>query len=858
MSKILIIVESKTKATKIATYIDKNYTVIASNGHIVDLDPKKLSIDVNNNFEQTYSIKEKQHDTVKKIKEEYKKCDDVLIASDKDREGEMIGYNISTQLKIKEPKRIYFTSITKNEILNAIKNPTTLDYNMIDAQKTRRIVDRLVGFKLTELLWKYIDKTCSSGRVQSIALKIIVDRENEINNFFENFENKVVSFFKFTGIFIYKDIILKANMISNKKNNIKNNNNDNDENDDIENSTIIEKYDDALKMINNMAKSIFTVIEIKNREIKKQPLKPFETSSLQQEAHSKFGYTPKITMSLAQTLYEGGFITYIRTDAITLSDECMNELEKYILKNYGKKYYKRTEYKTNDETSQGAHECIRPTDINKMYLSTDNIITERHNKLYELIWKRTIASQMENAIYNVNTITIDISKIKNYYFVSIYEQLIFNGFLKVYGINHDNNINNIDIKKGNIVNAKKIDATEYYKDAPKRYNDGQIVARLKKLNIGRPATYATYCDKIESKNLVKIVDIDGIKKDIKIITFENDEITIKKDTITIGKETKKYIPTHMGIMINTFLEKYFSEIINYNFTSNLENDLDLIAIGKLKWLDVMNKFYVLFSNLLNSITELKINLIINNNEKILGKDNDGNEIIATVTKYGNCIKKLVNNKWIYSPVQSIETITLDDAIKLFEYPISIGKYNRKNVVLKKGKFGYWLQFGNSKDNSISFGFNETLELSNNTIHIKNITVEHLNEIIEKYKNNNTNNNALKTLSDEKYKYIIMNGKNNMFVICKSKDMKKNKNKKDKTFSIPNDININDITLDKIVELFNSNNKYSKFKNTKVKDDIKDDIKVNTKVNIKDHKKDNKKVNIKDNKKVIIKETKKVK
>jgi len=672
MSKHLVIVESAGKIKKISEYLGSNYIVKASYGHCMDLDPNNLSIDIENNYEPTYIISKDKHKIVNDLKETSKKCESVILASDNDREGEAIAWTLSKLLKLKNPSRIIFTEITKKSIDNAINNPTQINMNIVHAQQTRRLLDRLVGYKISPILQKNLnDKDAkSAGRVQSVLVKIIKDKEEEINNSISN------SYLKTSCELEFNKNKINCTLMKNNE---------------------IYKFsslEDAKILINQInKKTIFKVINIEEKISIRKPSPPFITSSLQQEASTKLQFNVKKTMDVAQKLYESGHITYMRTDSHTLSQDAINECKKYIINNYGIEYSKPKNYLAS-ETAQEAHEAIRPTNINNIEI---DITDKEQIKLYNLIWKKTIASQMEAAKINIQTIFIDtlnnnISILNNALWTSIYESIIFDGFLKVYDNIHDSDTektektenNKIEININDILLFIKLKTIEDYNKLPLRFNEANLVKFLEKNNIGRPSTYATIINKIIDRKYVEIKDIIRIKKISNIIELNN-KFKLKESTkeIIIGNENKKIVPTELGIKITTFLEKHFYDIMQINFTSEFESYLDKIAECKAKWYNVLDIFYKKIHPIIETLN-IKNDILIENNI--------GNNIFIGKGKYGPYIKYMNDdNKIKYISINSTD-ITLEDAIKLTSFPKLIGKIGRKNVELSNGKYGMYIKY----------------------------------------------------------------------------------------------------------------------------------------------------------------------
>ena len=595
---ILIVVESPGKIEKISKMLGDEYKVVASFGHIQDLDPKTLSIDVNNNYEPHYIIPPDKMKVVQNLRYNNSQCNEVIIASDLDREGEMIGYSIMDVLKLVEPKRIVFNEITKKAILAALENPGKINMEMVYAQQTRRLLDRLVGYKISPLLWRNLDlksielsdKTkntkggLSAGRVQSVVVRIIIDMENEIMKYQSN------PYFKASANFTYNSIDIPSLLTQNKI---------------IYRIENKEKAMEILKIVSELKnKSVQAIItNVTNNETSKSPPPPHITSSLMQEASTRHGMSSKKTMDVAQKLYEAGHITYMRTDSTVLSNEAVGSCKKYIEKVYGENYYMYRPHKTKSKDAQEAHEAIRPTKIDTVEV---NDMGDDAKRLYALIWKRTVASLMANAKINTQMIEIDIenediSLLGNLRFTSNFETIIFDGYLILSGKEKkeeesDENIisGNIDIKKDSIVTFDKMDISEEYTKPPLRYNEAGLIKYLKKMGIGRPSTYASIISKIVERNYVCIQNIEGVKKDVIVLSLTKTFISKEKTkSIVIGKENMKIIPTPMGNEVNNFMMKHFEPIMDIKFTADMEKMLDKVASGKAKWYNVLDIYYKL-------------------------------------------------------------------------------------------------------------------------------------------------------------------------------------------------------------------------------------------------------------------------
>lgn len=687
MTKKLVIVESPGKIKKIGEILGKDYIVEASFGHCRDLDSKTLSIDVNDNYKPTYITIPDKVKVINKLKGLKKMVDEVILAADEDREGEMIASSLRDVLKLKNPKRIVFHEITKKSILDAIDNPTVINENMVLAQQTRRLLDRLVGYKISPLLWKQMQGQLSAGRVQSVVVKIVVDKENDINNSISN------PYFKSTAIFKTSNKKLNTTLVKNK---------------DV---FKFSSKDEVLSFLNNFSKKITCKIDsILFRDSVKKPSPPFITSTLQQDASSRLGFNSKYTMSLAQKLYEAGTITYMRTDSVNLSKEALNGCKKYIESNFGNNYYKYRVYTKKGKNAQEAHEAIRPTKINvDRYSKLGNDC----EKLYSLIWKRTVASQMEDAKLKIQTINIDIllkdKSIlpKGCFYSTNYETIIFDGFLILYNTHEsDNEKGKVDLKEEDNISFDSLKVSEEYTKPPLRYNESSLIKTLEKNGIGRPSTYASIMSKIIERNYVEYKNVEGVNKDSQ--QFLIDKKSIKTDniiqesvkTIVIGRELKKLVPTETGIKVNDFLVNNFEPIMETDFTVKLEKLLDKVASGKSKWYNVLDEYYQKFNPMVLKLQEetKHINNLTKNDILVGVHPETNNEIYSSIGKYGLCIKMLEGDKWKYAPVKSVEQqdITLELAVELLVYPKTIGKIGKEIVTVNKGKYGLYFKKGKEK------------------------------------------------------------------------------------------------------------------------------------------------------------------
>lgn len=697
---ILFVVESPGKIKKISSFLGSKYDVQASVGIFRDLPDKTLAIDIDNGFQPIYVIT--KPDVVAKLRSAMKKADVLYIATDLDREGEGIAKSILDVLKPKVYKRLIFNSITKDAILESIKTGGNINEDLVDAQKARRVLDRLFGYLISPLLRKQLGGNLSAGRVQSPATKIIIDKEEEIKSFFE--KNKDATFYKVHGVFS----AMKASLFVGKY------------------STDIFKGDQAkislskdnpdanvIDFMKKCLKSKFTVSSVSEKKGIRSPSPPFTTSTLQQEANRKFGMSPDSTMKTAQKLYEGGFITYMRTDSVEISEEGHASIKEVIVAEYGAKYYQKNVYKNKSANSQEAHEAIRPTHPENRTL--DGIDDEWQQKLYKLISDRTLASQMKPAEIATTTIQITISKFDKesnpfYYFQSQIEKIIFQGFMKIYVESEDDAVTDNVLrgykgpvpKVGDILLMEEIIAQQEYLRPPPRYSQASIIKKLEDAGIGRPSTFVSTVKTIINRDYVKLTDIEGMKRQSNIYSIGSKngkhlmQIDFDTKPIIIGKESKKLQPTSLGYSVTNFLVENFPEMMDYEFTSEMENNLDKIANGKADWQEVIKDYYDILKPKIDEISKLKS--VAQRSEKLLGVDEDGNEIFASKGKFGPFVKKVVNGKAITAKIRdplSLETIILAEAIALFgeqKYPIILGKYKNIDIELYKGKFGFYVKY----------------------------------------------------------------------------------------------------------------------------------------------------------------------
>ena len=711
MSKTLVIVESPGKISKISQYLGDNYIVKASYGHVQDLDKSTLSIDVENNFKPLYKVSTDKLKVVKELRSISEDCKEVILASDGDREGEAIAYSLASVLKLHNPKRIIFNEITKQAITKAILNPTIINENMVNAQQTRRLLDRLVGYKISPVLWKHISSngnTQSAGRVQSVVVKILVDKETEISKSISE------GYYKTSGEFILNNKTKINSILCNENKQY--------------NFECEEEVIKFLGLINK--KTTYKIISVDNKKGQRKPSPPFITSSLQQEASTKLHFNVKKTMDVAQKLYEAGLITYMRSDCPNISKDAIDEIKSYIIKEYGKEYSDPKNYESKNSSSQDAHECIRPTHIEN---KDPDKLDKDQMRLYTLIWKRTIASQMSNAEVNIQTIKIDCINTKSIllikeiqcYFVSILENTEFAGYLIVYDNSEEDsekNTGKIEVKTKDKLDLELIKVSEEYTKPPLRFNEALLVKYLEKNGIGRPSTYASIISKVIDRKYVEVRDIEGIKKKSRI--FETDKsfkICEKEKEVIIGKEQKKLVPTEIGQTVNEFMIKHFEPIMDIEYTANFETYLDKIAIGKANWVTILKTFYEQFNPIvekLNKEAKKYEQKAGKSTDKLLG-EKDGQEYYIGEGKYGPYVKVKENDKWRYASIKdySPDNITLEEAQDLLEYPKEIGKIKNAIVTLNKGQYGYYLKCSN-----------KNIPLKNKDP--KEVTIEYARELYE--------------------------------------------------------------------------------------------------------------------------------
>jgi len=677
MPKNLVIVESPAKAKTIEGYLGKDFLVTSSYGHIRDLEKKNKGVDIENGFKPIYKISEEKKKVVTELKKLAKKADMIWLATDEDREGEAISWHLKEALELDDDKiqRIVFDEITKTAILNAIKNPRKIDYHLVDAQQARRILDRLVGFEVSGILWRKVRSKLSAGRVQSVAVRLIVEREREIDAFVPE------SRFKVVANFIVEDD-------KGKKTNLR-----------ADLARYLKDEKEAEEFLKKCSTSDFTVDDVDKKPVKKSPAPPFTTSTLQQEAARKLRYSVSRTMLLAQRLYEAGKITYMRTDSVNLSDFAIDAAEQAIKSDFGKEYLQRRQFKTKSKSAQEAHEAIRPSDFNKE--SVDGPKDE--NALYELIWKRAIASQMSDAEIERTTAKIKISGSKDL-LTAKGEVIKFDGFLKVYleDTDDENGENGEDsilppLKVGQILDMKEVIATERYTRPSARFTEASLVKKLEELGIGRPSTYAPTISTIQKRDYVHKEERMGTERHYKVLSL-NKKKEIKKENKTeiTGADKGKLFPTDIAMLVTDFLNQHFPQIMDYQFTALVEDELDLIALGKMSYSKMLKEFYHPFHEKVEHTTETSERA---SGERILGIDPKTKKTVSVrMARFGPVAQLTDPNdpeaKPEYAGIrrdQKMELLTLEEALELFKLPRVVGTFEDKEVVAAIGRFGPYLR-----------------------------------------------------------------------------------------------------------------------------------------------------------------------
>ncbi|WP_457618724.1 type I DNA topoisomerase [Lutibacter sp.] len=694
MAKNLVIVESPAKAKTIENFLGKDFQVESSFGHIADLPSKEIGIDVEGDFKPKYKVPTDKKAIVKKLKDLAKKADTVWLASDEDREGEAIAWHLFEQLKLKDihTKRIVFHEITKKAILKAVKNPRGIDYNLVNAQQARRVLDRLVGYELSPVLWRKIKGGLSAGRVQSVAVRLIVEKEREIKSFKPKASYRVVAEF-----LTEEGKKFKATLPKN-----------------------FSTKEGAELFLNSCVGANFKVGDLQKKPAKKSPAAPFTTSTLQQEASRKLYFPVAKTMMIAQRLYEAGLITYMRTDSVNLSEDAKTNAQEEIISSFGEAYSKPRNFSNKSKGAQEAHEAIRPTNMNIQTVSVDY----DQDRLYSLIWKRTIASQMSDAQLERTNVKVTNSN-NNKVFTANGEMIKFDGFLKVYLEGTDNEDEEQEgmlpkMNIGEILTTEYITATERYTKAPYRFTEASLVKRLEELGIGRPSTYAPTISTIQKREYVEKGSVEGTDRSYMQLTLKKDKVIAKELTEKVGSDKGKLIPTDIGNIVNDFLVENFSNILDFGFTAKVESEFDEIAEGKEDWISMIKEFYNKFHPI---VEDVAANAERAKGERLLGVDPvSGKNVYARLGRFGAMVQigeATDEEKPKFASLQGDQTlssITYEEAMDLFKLPKTIGGYEDTEVIVANGRFGPYIKYGSlfvsipKGENPMSIDINRAIEL----------------------------------------------------------------------------------------------------------------------------------------------------
>ncbi|NPA37760.1 MAG: type I DNA topoisomerase [Chlorobi bacterium] len=778
----LVIVESPAKAKTIEKYLGKDFLVKSSYGHIRDLSKTDFGVDIENNYKPDYIVSKDKKDVVKELKSLAKKAKTVWLASDEDREGEAIAWHLFEELGLNEEntKRIVFHEITKEAILNAIKNPRNIDFNLVNAQQARRVLDRLVGFELSPVLWRKIKPALSAGRVQSVAVRLIVDREREI------FAFEPKDSYRVTALFTVTDE-------KGDKREIK-----------AELTRRFDTYKETYSFLAKCDGTEFVVSKVDKKPFSKSPAPPFTTSTLQQEAGRKLGFSVAQTMSIAQKLYESGNITYMRTDSVNLAETAVKSISELITEKLGKEYLQTRKYKTKSKGAQEAHEAIRPTYMEKETIQGSS----QEQRLYELIWKRTIASQMSNAKLEKTIITVDAGNTGEK-FSATGEVIKFDGFLKLYTESSDDDGAQEEdktllpaVKKGEVLSLEYCEARQRWTMKPPRYSEASLVRRLEELGIGRPSTYAPTISTIQQRGYVVKEDRPGVERKYKHLLFKNGELAESEKTEITGAERNKLFPTDIGMVVNDFLVKYFPDIVSYDFTAKVEKEFDDIAEGKLKWDDAIDEFYKPFHNKVEETIEKSSK---STGERILGKDPEtGKTVLVRIGRFGPMAQlgeasEDGEEKPKFASLQRgqhIETITLEEALELFRLPRNLGEFEGKQVTIGIGRFGPYIRHDN-KFVSLKKGEDDPYTIDLET------AIERIRE-----KREDDIKKILKTFDDEP-ELKILKGRWGPYISYKGKN-----------YRMPKTVNVEDLDVKQCMELIEKGTKSTKGKKTTKKSSSK--------------------------------------
>ena len=738
MIENLVIVESPAKAKTIEKFLGKEYKVMSSYGHIRDLRKKDFGVDMANHFQPEYEVPSDKQELVKSLKKAAKEAQMVWLASDEDREGEAIAWHLYEVLGLKPEKtrRIAFHEITKNAIINAIENPRSIDTNLVDAQQARRVLDRIVGFELSPVLWKKIKPALSAGRVQSVAVRLIVERENEIKNFVAE------PYFRVTALF------------------------QNEQGKQIraELSQRLSDEASAKKFLQDCSGADFSVTDVNVKPLKKSPAPPFTTSTLQQEASRKLGFTVSQTMMVAQRLYEAGHITYMRTDSLNLSSLAINTISAEIKQTMGENYLKVRHYHTKSKGAQEAHEAIRPTYIDKHEISG----TSQEKRLYALIWKRTIASQMADAEIEKTTVEITPST-RSERFTAVGEVVKFDGFLRVYSESSDDQVSDEQddailpaVARGEKLDSQKITAAQRYTMHPPRYTEASLVKKMEELGIGRPSTYAPTISTIQQREYVEKGDRAGEKRSFITLELSKGKIKESTGTAAVGSDKGKLVPTDTGIVVNDFLIEYFPNVLDYNFTADLEQRFDLVAEGKAEWQKEIGSFYNVFHPEVEKANDMRLEHKVG--ERVLGiHPESGKPVSVKIGRFGPVVQigdSSSDEKPQFASLQknqSVFDITLEDALKLFELPRVLGEFEDAEVSVAVGRFGPYVKHA-GKFVSIP-----------KTMQPMAVTLEDAIELIQA-KRSEEQNKIVKTFTED-VDLQILNGRYGVYIAYKKQNFK---------------------------------------------------------------------------------------
>ncbi|MDE5874111.1 MAG: type I DNA topoisomerase [Muribaculaceae bacterium] len=764
--KNLVIVESPAKAKTIEKFLGKDFTVLSSYGHIRDLRKHGFSIDVEDGFKPIYEIPDDKKDLVKKLRKAAADADVIWLASDEDREGEAIAWHLAEVLDLnpETTKRIVFHEITKPAILEAIKNPRTIDIDRVNAQQARRVLDRIVGFELSPVLWKKIKPALSAGRVQSVAVRLICERENEINDF------KPDPVFRVNAIFSEKG----------EKNKIKG-----------ELTRRLSDASEARGLLEKCKNAVFEVADVAVKPLKRSPYPPFTTSTLQQEASRKLGLSVNQTMMMAQKLYEDGKITYMRTDSTNLSEMALRDIAETIKTDLGDRFLKTRHYHTHSKGAQEAHEAIRPT-----YISNRTIDgTAQEKRLYELIWKRTVASQMADAEIEKTNVDIRIAggdtlaPADDVTFRAEGEVVKFEGFLKVWkteNVRQQEFVELPPLALGDKLNAEEITATERFTQAPARYSEATLVKKMEDLGIGRPSTYAPTISTIQARDYVRRGEKEGVKRDYEVISLRKGKISEETLTESTGSEKGKLVPTDVGMVVNAFLTEYFPDILDYNFTAKVEEKFDDIAEGQLAWQKEIADFYGDFHPEIDRINSLRMERKVG--ERLLGNHPEsGKPVSVKIGRFGPVVQigdAADEEKPLFASLlagQSMADITLEEALKLFELPRTVGEIDGEKVTAAIGRFGPYVKYGKM---FVSIPKELTPQ---------GITLEEASALIAKKKEEEAN--RLIKAFDEKPGLEVLNGRYGPYLAYKPEGAKKAVN-----YKIPKTTDAASLTLEEALKL----------------------------------------------------------